>query len=326
MADHLDAPGLMSPGMDARLDITDVYAFQKPPNPKRSILVMNVNPLAPTLATSFNTDAVYQINVDTDGDARTDISFRIRFSDTERGGQVATVRRQTGEDARGRGGSGEVIIRNAPVSFGSRPVVTESEPYRFFAGIRSDPFFFDLLGFLAGFKFTGDDFFIDKNVFAMVLDVPNRALGTNPNVGIWSRCNEPLSGTPKQIDRMGRPAINTVFNHGTSKNIFNSITPNKDRSTLNGDVPPVTFEASFIATLESFGYSSTDATAIAELLLPDLLTYDYSSSAGFLNGRNLTDDVIDIELGPVTKGAVTTDGVGPHTDLLDHFPYLGKPH
>ena len=88
----------------------------------------------------------------------------------------------------------------------------------------------------------------------------------------------------------------------------------------------MTFEASFISTLESFGYSSTDATTIAEILLPDLLTYDYSSSAGFLNGRNLTDDVIDIELNLVTNGAVTTDGVGPHTDLLGHFPYLGKPH
>lgn len=326
MADHLDAPGLMSPGMDARVDITDVYAFQRPKNPKRSILVMNVNPLAPTLATAFNTDAVYQINVDTDGDARTNISFRIRFSDTEGGGQEATVRRQTGDDAGGRGGGGEVIISDAPVSFGSKAVVTESDPYRFFAGIRSDPFFFDLLGFLAGFEFTGSDFFIDKNVFSMVLDVPNRALGTNPNVAIWSRCNKPVSGKLTQIDRMGRPAINTVFNHLTSKNIFNSITPNKDRTTLNGDTPPVTFEASFISTLESFGYSLTDATTIAEILLPDLLTYDYSSSAGFLNGRNLTDDVIDIELNLVTNGAVTTDGVGPHTDLLDHFPYLGKPH
>ena len=50
MADHLDAPGLMSPGMDARIDITDVYAFQKPGNASKSILMMNVNPLAPSFA------------------------------------------------------------------------------------------------------------------------------------------------------------------------------------------------------------------------------------------------------------------------------------
>ena len=26
------------------------------------------------------------------------------------------------------------------------------------------------------------------------------------------------------------------------------------------------------------------------------------------------------------NGAVTGDGVGPHTDYLTRFPYLGKPH
>ena len=38
MADHLDAPGLTSPAMDTRVDITDHYAFQKPGNPNRTVL------------------------------------------------------------------------------------------------------------------------------------------------------------------------------------------------------------------------------------------------------------------------------------------------
>ena len=33
MSDHLDAPGLNSPNMDARVDITDIFAFQKPGRP-----------------------------------------------------------------------------------------------------------------------------------------------------------------------------------------------------------------------------------------------------------------------------------------------------
>src|SRR5437867_9545364 len=99
MADHLDAPGLMSPGLDAAIDITDVYAFQKPGNASKSILIMNVNPLAPTLATAFDTDATYQINVDNNGDAITDVSFRITFVNGEEGAQWATVRRQTGTNA-----------------------------------------------------------------------------------------------------------------------------------------------------------------------------------------------------------------------------------
>lgn len=210
-----------------------------------------------------------------------------------------------------------MIINQAPVSFGSKAIVTKSGPYKFFAGIRSDPFFFDLMGFLNGFKFTGSDFFIDKNVFSMVLEVPNEALGENPKIGIWVRTLLPKDDELVQIDRMGRPAINTVFNHGDAKNTFNAIPPTKDRAL---------FEASFIATLESFGYNSDQADEIADILLPDILTYDYSSSAGFLNGRKLTDDVIDIELALVTNGQVTTDMVGPHTDLLQVFPYVGNPH
>ena len=116
---------------------------------------------------------------------------------------------------------------------------------------------------------------------------------------------------------MGRPAINTVFNHGDDKNKFNMINPNQDRAN---------FESSFVATLESFGYDASTATSIAEILLPDILTYNYKSSEGYLNGRRLTDDVIDISLALVTNGQLTTDMVGPHTDYLSHFPYLGAPH
>jgi hypothetical protein len=117
---------------------------------------------------------------------------------------------------------------------------------------------------------------------------------------------------------MGRPAINTVFNKGDDKNTFNSIQPSEDRDL---------FQDSFVHTLETLGgYSPAQAADIAQILLPDILTYDYSSSAGFLNGRKLTDDVIDIELGLVTNGAITSDGAGVHGDLSVAFPYLGPPH
>ncbi len=323
MADHLDAPGLMSPDSNPRTDITDIYAFQKPGDPHKSILVLNVNPLAPTLANSFAGNGLYELKIDTDGDALAEIAFRIAFTPVTHGQQWATVRRVAGEDANDDENGGEVIIKNAPVSFGSKTDITKAGPYKFFAGIRSDPFFFDLIGFLHNFQFTGSDFFIDKNVFGIVLEVPNHALGHNPKIGVWARTllangsTNGKSGGFTRDDRMGRPAINTVFNHGDAKKVFNSIEPTQDRSL---------FEASFISTLESFGYNADQADQIADILLPDILTYDYTSSAGFLNGRKLTDDVIDIELALVTNGKVTTDKVGPHTDYLSTFPYLGNQH
>ncbi len=141
MADHLDAPGLMPPGGDPRVDITDIYAFQKPGDATKSILIMNVNPLA--LASEFSPDAVYELKVDTDGDASANVAFRITFSAKSAGAQTATVRLASGSQAVGRSGTGTVIISGAPVSFGATPQVTTQGPYVFFAGIRSDPFFFD---------------------------------------------------------------------------------------------------------------------------------------------------------------------------------------
>src|ERR1700745_1506729 len=94
MADHLDAPGLTSPAMDARVDITDHYAFQKPDQPDRVILILNVNPLAPAHAAEFRSDAVYETLVDTNGDAQPEIVFQYTFSPRDaRGEQTATVLR-----------------------------------------------------------------------------------------------------------------------------------------------------------------------------------------------------------------------------------------
>jgi uncharacterized protein DUF4331 len=334
MADHLDAPGLTSPAMDARVDITDHYAFQKPGDPERTILILNVNPLAPSHADEFRKDALYETLVDTDGDARPNIAFRYRFSPKSDGRQFARVTRAelTGDLEEGHVHEEmetDVLVEHAPVSFGSDVLITEGKSgVRFFAGFRSDPFFFDLVGFLNGFKFTGSDFFIDKNVFGIALDLPNDLLGANPQIGVWARTLVPMTMQPghlAQADQMGRPAINTVFNHGNDKNIFNVTQPIDQLAALT--TSGQTFLQVFTSELEMLGgYSSSQADGIARLLLPDILTFDFSSSAGFLNGRQLRDDVIDISLNLVTNGKITGDGVGPHTDYLSDFPYLGSPH
>jgi len=335
MADHLDAPGLMSPAMDARVDITDHYAFQKPGDSSKTILILNVNPLAPTHADEFRHDALYETLVDTNGDARPDISFRYRFTRKHEGRQFARVTRAVMGDTELEEGhvheelETEVLVEHAPVSFGTEAHITHGEDgVRFFAGFRSDPFFFDLLGFLNGLKFTGSDFFVDKNVFGMALGMPNRLLGENPKIGVWTRTLVPMTLQPDhlaQVDQMGRPAINTVFNHKDDKNTFNVTQPADQRTakTMTGQ----TFLEVFTLELEALGgYSPTQAEQIAKILLPDILTFDFSSSAGFLNGRRLQDDVIDISLNLVTNGKIKGDGVGPHTDYLSEFPYLGRPH
>ncbi|GCE29904.1 hypothetical protein KDA_53880 [Dictyobacter alpinus] len=318
MSDHLDAPDLKSPNMDARIDICDIYAFQKPEDANRSVLVFNVNPVAPTFADSFADEAVYELKIDTDGDAIADIAYRFTFSPKKEGIQTATVRRVSGEQARGQGTEGDILFTDIPVAFGEEISIADAGDYRFFVGIRSDPFFFDLEGFKNGMQFTGADTFLDKNVFSMVLELPNSELGNNPKVGIWGRVLIPKDGNPFfQIDRMGRPFVNVAFTQGEDKNTFNRIEPTRDREI---------FTEKFVDLFVSSGRSAEDAKQTAYSLLPDILDYDYARPAGYRNGRLLTDDIIDIQLAVLTNGAVTEDKVGPHQDLLSSFPYVGPPH
>ena len=318
MSDHLDAPGLKSPNMDARIDITDIYAFQKPGDATRSVLVFNVNPVAPTFADSFAPEAVYELKVDTNGDAVAEIAYRFTFSPKEHDIQTATVRRATGELAKGSGKEGEVLFQNVAVAFGEEITIAEAGEYRFFVGIRSDPFFFDLEGFKNGMQFTGADTFLDKNVFTMALELPNEALGSNPRVGIWGRVLIPKDGNPFfQIDRMGRPLVNIMYTKDGDKDTFNRIEPTRDREL---------FTEKFTDRLVSHSHSLENAQQVALTLLPDILDYDYSSPAGYRNGRTLTDDIIDAQLTLLTNGTVTADKVGPHQDLLATFPYVGPPH
>ena len=335
MADHLDSPGPIAvtvgddtvnigpPMGDPRTDITDVYAFLKPGDASKTILVLNVNPLAPALAAAFNNEAIYMINVDTDADAVPDVSFRIRFSEPSGGMQTATVHRAAGSLASQLNDGGTAVIGGAPVSFGSQPHIATRGEYRFFAGLRSDPFFFDLLGFIDDFNFVHGDFFADKNVFSIVLEVPNNALGTTPhNTSLWGRTALEQKGVLVKDDRMARAAINTVFNHGQDKNVFNSIDPDQDRTAMT--TGGISFVQSFRNTLTALGGNP----ALATVFLPDVLNYDYSKPTSYasLNGRRLQDDVIDISLSLVTGGGLTSDNVGPHSDYLSTFPYVGTPH
>src|SRR5207245_586374 len=181
MSHHYSGPDFGFPHGDARLDLTDLYAFPKPGEAGKSILIRNVHPSASvnppglTTADPFGREALYELKIDTDGGAVADIAYRVRFSASEGGKLTATLRRVDGIQAAGTGGGGQVIVEGAPVSIGREARVTDAGDYRFFAGWRSDPFFFDTQGARNNLQFTGDDFFADKDVCSIVMEVPNSA-------------------------------------------------------------------------------------------------------------------------------------------------------
>jgi hypothetical protein len=270
----------------------------------------------PTTTEPFAPEALYEIKIDTNGDAITDICYSVQFASSEDGKQAATVRRLQGVQAAGVGEEGEVIVQQAPVSVGREAVVTEAGDYRFFFGWRSDPFFFDVNGNFNHMQFTGDDFFADKNVCSIVIELLNSALEGN-EVGLWARTVDKTGEGWIQADRGGRP-MQAVFLPGEEREAYLSGEPaNDDR-----------FIGVFAHELEhTGGYTPQDATAVARKLLPDILSYNPREPVRYPhNGRTLTDDVVDVFLSMYTNRKVTGDKVEPHSDLLDGFPYLGPPH
>jgi hypothetical protein len=335
-ADHLDAPNLGHVSVDpagnvsveklgGQFDINDVYAF-KSATPGWTVLAMTVNPAINVLgSTTFGSNGSYTFNIDTNGDARPDMQYVVTFGDADAQGIQHYVVKLDG--------------KALASGFTGPKGKAHNRGIHAFAGPRSDPFFFDLIGFLGSVKGQGvrrfddgnqSDFFIGLNTLAIVIEVPNAALGGNGHlIGVWGTTAMQDTSGWHQVDQMGRPAINTVFNAaGADKLAFNQTAPADQRTALGGK-----FRNNMIAVLEALSalsgtaYTPAQAGAIADLLLPDMLTYTVgTTAAGPLNGRGLADDVIDVELNLVTKGAVPTDMIGPHGDYQASFPYLGNPH
>jgi hypothetical protein len=329
MSHHYSGPNFGFPYGDARVDFCDLYAFTKPGDSSKSILIMNVHPsstlsvdLSPsakpmeqTTAIPFSSSALYELRIDTDGDNVADLTYCVTFSPFASGRQSASLRLIKGPFGAAAGDGGELLIADAAVSVDSQALITEGASHRMFAGWRSDPFFFDPPGAFNGFKF-GKDFFGDKDVCSIVLEVPNTVLGAG-KVGLWARTLVETNGSWLQVDR-GAIAAQSVFLTNDQRDAYLATEPAEDDRFL-----PV-----FAHSIEHLGdYSSTDAQRVAKILLPDVLPFDHTRAASYpVNGRTLTDDVMGVFLPIVTNKKVLGHGIGPHSDLLADFPYVGPPH
>jgi hypothetical protein len=165
-------------------------------------------------------------------------------------------------------------------------------------------------------QFTGDDFFADKDVCSIVLEVPNSALVAK-EVRLWARTLMTGDGDNWiQVERGARPAQAVILVE--ERDAYLTGEPTSDQRFL----------AAFAHALEhTGGYTPAEAKRVAGTLLPDVLAYDATRPASFPdNGRSLTDDTFDSFIRVLTNGKVTEDKVGPHGDLLREFPYVGPPH
>jgi hypothetical protein len=299
-ADHGDAPLVRS---NQQLDINDVYIFASPADSSRTVMILTACPLAGIVnPTTFATRSDYTFRMDVNGDAVEDLTWAFTFSNPAADGtQKMTMKTKAG--------------RRRTVSRGTTGTTLDlSDGTKVLAGLFDDPFFFDILGFRAGLAFseeTSSNFFRGVNTLAIVLEVPNENLPTESAVGFWATTGKGR----KQVDRSGRPGINSVLLPGNLKDAFNAGRPKDDLNKFGDAVG---------ATLTTLRGGEDGVDALVAALLPDVNTFTLGDTNGFgnLNGRKLEDDVIDIALQLLTGNMAATDFVGNDTEFQTAFPYL----
>lgn len=135
------------------------------------------------------------------------------------------------------------------------------------------------------------------------------------------------AATYTQVDRMGLPTINTVFNHpkgvtGFSKTTYNQKSPQTDVAD---------YTTQFVTVLGAV--ANTTPTQVAAALLPDELPVklgSVTSSFAALDGRKPQDDAVDVALSLVIGDALAqlhSDHVDANDKpFLADFPYLAAPN
>ncbi|MBM4189057.1 MAG: DUF4331 domain-containing protein [Gemmatimonadetes bacterium] len=202
-ADHRDTTLLTNnPGVD----INDVYAFVSPSNPANVVLAMTVSPFVAPAENGtrfFEPDALYQFKIDTNADAVEDLVIQAVPTKVVAGRQDLLIYGPAKPER--TGSTNRLIKRKADF----RVRVSENAEVRsrlfggirVFAGLRDDPFFFDLTQFRAvvsgqasGFRNPGIDTFAGFNTLSIVVELPAASLGPKERLGVWATTSRVRSG------------------------------------------------------------------------------------------------------------------------------------
>jgi hypothetical protein len=352
------------------LNLTDLYVFrEKDQNPNARdgdlILTMNTNPRSVARQQYFfSTNARYEFKLTRVGDkeatptGQEDITLRFEFSapNDRNQQQIKFTVIRDGKETSARN------LYTTPLN--EKPVInrlgSDDSKIAVFAGLREDPFFFDVEQFFrvrAGALGTGPgvgfrpsnqaiDFAKGYNVNTITARIPQEFLSGKNGAKIydvWETISiRDGNGKYQQVERLGRPGINEgLITSNNLLNIFNSVPPTADLSPAAG---PIGAEAT--RTLKALGNNDERTKALLGAFLPDVMRIDTTGASGYANalnsklspirGRMLKDDVIDITVNLLSNGAIKGDNVsydGPggnaaqgHKPLEGNFPYLALPN
>jgi Domain of unknown function (DUF4331) len=339
MSHHLDSPAARD---DVRLDITDMYLFR---GERGTVFVMNVNhSIAPmvtgkSLPAGFHPEAQYDFQIDTDGDAVEDLTYRLTFGALDTAGsQPLELRRVTGVEAAttviAQGVTGQTIATadglrlwsgRAGDPFWIEPTVLEAIGHAFADGTRADLSSWDPA--VAVNRFAG------HTAYSIVVEVPDDELmpivGPSRRVHVWARTNLATdAGGWRQINRFGHPMIHPLFTqfNGELGDQLNAGPPADDTANFGKTIADAV--SAVVAAYGTAEDPQAYGEAVAARLFPNVLPYTVGTPAvyGFneFNGRSLTDNAPDVMFSLATNTAFS---IGLTKDAITakpttRFPYV----
>jgi hypothetical protein len=353
-ADHGDAPLVAH---DQAADIGDVYFFLDPNDNSQVILAVTTHgfivPFENANLGFFDNLVRYHFQIENTGDAQGDLFIDVTFSK-----QTSRTARQTATIAFS-GACGPALACPAQfsvpdattLSSGSAEVappqkISDFGPgLKLFAGLTDDPFFFDgpaeLLYRASRFANVTDpsvfgrkrDAFAGYNILTLALRIPRAVLEGIPNlacfgtsapapcIGLTVYTQREVDGVFKNLDRMGIPAVNTVFVRPlATKDAYNAASTVDDANGLFATEIVNTLTA--LQTTSGIPILAAIAVTNGDILRLNLNRQSFGreggtnqgtaqAPAGFPNGRRPGDDVIDTIVTLVNNGRNVLSGKHP---------------
>ncbi len=178
-ADHNDPSPRV--GAQEAEDIDDLYAWHSADGATLTVAMTFAGPVAPVAGQTgtYDPEVLYGIHIDNTGDAVANHNIWVRYAQNDLG--------EWGVQVVGLPGEADPIVGAV------EGTVMGGAGGKVFTGLRDDPFFFDLQGFIdttttGTLAFDGTrDGFAGSNATALVLEMPvSAAIAGGTNLSIWA--------------------------------------------------------------------------------------------------------------------------------------------
>jgi len=321
------------------LNVCDLYLFAG--SLGTTVMVMTVNPdVGLSVPDTLHVEGLYAFRFDLNADAREEVAFKFRFAEPRHAEGNEHVHIQNFQVLKATGNSlgglaGEVLLE------GETEKINAKSGVRAFVGIAGDPFapngsamhafmsaFYEEHRYDATVFQHAQNSFANRNVTAIVLEVPNDLIGRG-TVHCWATSSLVGHAPDVQIQRWGLPLLTHLFpNDPDRKDRFNASQPSSDVASFSKPL------SDFCEKMTTYAKSAVNPAEygrqIAARFCPVTLPYELGTPAAFtrarFNGRSLADDVMDVILTLVSNTSIDDGAVPDRKRIRTEFPYVAPPY